>query len=91
MMLEYDFIILGAGASGLSLLMRILDSKEICDKRVLLIDKEKKATNDKTWCFWERSEGYFESIVPNRIRLKLGTAKMTKNKSFFSKKPVLFL
>ena len=59
----YDYIIAGAGASGLSLLVRLLLSKQFNDKRILLIDKSEKTTNDKTWCFWEKENGVFEKIV----------------------------
>lgn len=62
-MKEYDYIIVGAGCAGLSLLMRLMDDDEFHKKRVLLIDKDKKNSNDRTWCFWEKGSGYFESIV----------------------------
>ena len=32
-------------------------------KRVLLIDKSSKKTNDRTWCFWEDTPGFFEPLV----------------------------
>ena len=58
-----DYIILGAGCAGLSLLMRMIDSGKFADKKILLIDKEQKNKNDRTWCFWEKEKGFFESIV----------------------------
>jgi len=60
---HYDYIIAGAGCAGLSLLVRILQSGKFNDKKFLLIDKEPKQKNDRTWCFWERGEGFFEEIV----------------------------
>jgi lycopene beta-cyclase len=63
MMGEYDYIIIGAGCAGLSLLMRIMDNDPGCTKKILLIDKSKKDTNDRTWCFWEKGSGYFEPLV----------------------------
>ena len=33
------------------------------DKQVLVIDKDKKNNNDRTWCFWETKPGIFEDIV----------------------------
>lgn len=60
---SYDYIILGAGCAGLSLLMRMIDSGQFDDKRILLIDKEPKTKNDRTWCFWEKEKGFFEKIV----------------------------
>ena len=62
-MLKYDFIILGSGAAGLSLLLRMIDSRHFASKRFLLIDKDKKNKNDRTWCFWEDKPGFFESVV----------------------------
>lgn len=32
-------------------------------KTVLLLDKDAKKTNDRTWCFWEENEGHFDSII----------------------------
>ena len=62
-MLSYDYIFLGTGAAGLSLLMRMIDSGKFADKKILLIDRDQKISNDRTWCFWEKGEGYFESLV----------------------------
>ncbi|MBT8314947.1 MAG: lycopene cyclase, partial [Maribacter sp.] len=33
------------------------------DKSVLLLDKNPKNSNDRTWCFWEKGAGEFEPIV----------------------------
>jgi lycopene beta-cyclase len=33
------------------------------DQRILLLDRSEKSTNDRTWCFWEEGEGFFENIV----------------------------
>ena len=60
---NYDYIILGAGCAGLSLLMRMIDSGKFADKKILLIDKEQKNKNDRTWCFWEKEKSFFEPIV----------------------------
>jgi len=65
-MLKYDFIILGSGAAGLSLLMRMIVSGHFTQKRILLIDKEAKNKNDRTWCYWEKDKGFFEAIVFKR-------------------------
>jgi lycopene beta-cyclase len=32
------------------------------NKQILVIDKEPKAKNDRTWCFWETGTGVFEEI-----------------------------
>ena len=62
-MKTYDYIIAGAGAAGLSLVIHMIDSGKFGDKRILLIDRTPKTQNDRTWCFWEETPGLFESIV----------------------------
>lgn len=60
---RYDYIITGAGCAGLSLVMHLIASGRFRDKRILLVDKDAKQKNDRTWCFWEQGSGMFESIV----------------------------
>ena len=60
---KYDYIVTGGGCAGLSLVMQILQSNTLVDKSILLIEKEPKNTNDRTWCFWEKEEGLFEKII----------------------------
>lgn len=43
--------------------MRMLKSGKFSNKKILLIDKEPKTKNDRTWCFWEKEIGFFEEIV----------------------------
>jgi lycopene beta-cyclase len=62
-MTRYDYIVAGAGCAGLSFLTRLLQTGQFNDKKILLIDKAPKTTNDRTWCFWEKEPGYFEKIV----------------------------
>src|SRR5687767_11581410 len=64
----YDYIITGAGCAGLSLVMHLIDSGAFTDKKILLVDKNAKQTNDRTWCFWEREAGLFQSIVKKEWR-----------------------
>ena len=61
--MKYDYIIAGAGCSGLSLLYKILQTHSLQKKSILVIDKNQKKNNDRTWCFWEKNPGPFESIV----------------------------
>ena len=60
---RYDYIIAGAGAAGLSLLVRMIASGKFADKKILLAEKAPKTSNDRTWCFWEEGAGYFEQLV----------------------------
>ena len=59
----YDYIICGAGASGLILASSMLDDKYFSNKKILLIEKENKNLNDRTWSFWEGKNGKFDDLV----------------------------
>ena len=63
---HYDYIITGAGCAGSSLLLRMMREPFFADKKILIIDVSPKTTNDRTWCFWEKQTGIFESIVHHR-------------------------
>lgn len=60
--LTYDLIISGGGMAGLSLIHHIRKAG-LTELRILLIEREEKLQNDRTWCFWERQPGLFEAIV----------------------------
>jgi lycopene beta-cyclase len=60
---HYDYIIAGAGAAGLSLVMHLIEIPELQVKKILLIEKEEKNRNDRTWCFWQKEPGLFEEIL----------------------------
>jgi len=95
---KYDYIIAGSGCSGMSLLYRILKDPVLKSKKILVIDNTKKVTNDRTWCYWEKKDGIFESIVTHRwkylnffstdfskrLNLKKYTYKMIKGIDFYS-------
>ena len=60
---KYDYIIAGAGCAGYSLLYHLLQDPILSQKKILVVDANLNKGNDRTWCFWEDSEGPFESIV----------------------------
>jgi lycopene beta-cyclase len=41
----------------------LIQSGKFKDKKILIVDKDKKQQNDRTWCFWEKEPGPFEPIV----------------------------
>ena len=54
---DYDYIICGGGASGLSIASAISLDNYFSTKKILIIDPEfPKKINDRTWCFWENNE-----------------------------------
>ncbi|MDJ1493222.1 lycopene cyclase family protein [Cytophagaceae bacterium DM2B3-1] len=61
---HFDYIIAGGGMAGLSLAYYISQSNVLKNKKILILDKEQRMHNDRTWCFWERGEkNPFEKIV----------------------------
>ncbi len=62
----YDYIISGMGCAGLSLAVRLIRSGGLEGRRLLLIDRDSKQANDRTWCYWETEPGPFEEVVYRR-------------------------
>ncbi len=62
-MSNYDYIIIGAGASGLLLAHSLGKDAFFKDRKILLLDKSDKQKNDRTWCFWEKGEGPFDHVL----------------------------
>ena len=62
-MQNYDYIITGSGASGLMLAYRMAKDSFFDNASILIIDKEKKTSNDRTWCFWENGEGEWDELL----------------------------
>ncbi len=61
-MKHYDLILAGGGMAGLSLAYH-LNQTSFREKKILIIDREAKTKNDRTWAFWQRGTGPFEAIV----------------------------
>jgi len=68
----YDFVIAGAGCSGLSLATSL--AKANLKQSILLIDKNIHTNQDKTWCFWD---------TPNSSLLPF-TTTVWQNLTFYS-------
>lgn len=58
----YDYIIAGAGSSGLSLAWHLVNS-DLRDKKILIVDRSLEPANDKTWCFWSKGDPSFDHVV----------------------------
>lgn len=59
----FDVIVAGAGASGLSLVVRLLQNPLHADLRILLVDRALVPYADKTWCFWDSSQLPFPELI----------------------------
>ena len=98
-MQNYDYIITGSGASGLMLAYRMANDSFFDNASILIIDKEKKTSNDRTWCFWENDKGEWDDLVhkswnkilfdshsyKKSIPLQSYTYKMIRSAKFYEK------
>jgi lycopene beta-cyclase len=62
-MSQYDYIITGSGASGLMLAYRMANDSFFDNSSILIIDKVKKNSDDRTWCFWENGDGEWDELL----------------------------
>jgi lycopene beta-cyclase len=70
---DFDYLIVGGGAAGLSLAFHIAQEPRLATKKVLLIEPEAKNQNDRTWSFWTDEPTVFDGIVAhewNRIAFR---------------------
>ncbi|MCU0443306.1 MAG: lycopene cyclase family protein [Microscillaceae bacterium] len=61
--MHYDYILAGAGCAGLSLAYRLNQHPELRQKKILVLDKNLKNQNDRTWCFWVQGSTPFDAIA----------------------------
>ncbi|SHG75823.1 lycopene cyclase family protein [Flagellimonas flava] len=97
-MSHYDYIIIGGGAAGLLLADILGRDTFFSSKQILIIEKNAKTQNDRTWCFWEHGNGDFEPLLHRKWStikfagqdLDLSTSilpyryKMLRGKDFYS-------
>ena len=60
---QYDIAIIGAGLAGIQLALALARDSWSSDKSILLLDKDSKNRNDRTWSFWEAGEGKWDDIL----------------------------
>lgn len=70
---NYDYIIAGAGAAGLSLAWQFLQSP-LANKKILVVDDDLTPSNDKTWCFWDANTPPFANLIHKKwTQAEIGT------------------
>lgn len=62
-MTRYDIIFAGGGLSGLTMALELARRPFFRDKSILLIDREEKQRNDRTWCFWATADEPLPPVV----------------------------
>jgi len=64
-MQEFDYIIIGAGCSGLSLVYEMDKKKLLNNKTCAIFDKRKNFKRDKIWSYWNTYEHSFKDCLLN--------------------------
>lgn len=75
-MIVYDYIFCGMGLSALLTLEALSEKKLLDNKKILILDRQEPL--QKTWCFWEKGTGKWDSIL--RHSWKKGFFTDQKNK-----------
>ena len=65
-MANYDYIFLGAGAAGLMLAREMAEDAWFSSYKILIIERDEKNRNDRTWCFWEKGDGKYDHLLTRR-------------------------
>lgn len=60
---DYDYVLVGGGAAGLSLAYHLAQEPRLAGQRVLLIEPEAKDQNDRTWSYWSAAPGLFDHLA----------------------------
>lgn len=64
--LQFDYIIVGSGLSGLHLSYCFLNDKYFNNHKILIIDKLKTIKENKSFSYWEQGKGKWDSIIKNK-------------------------
>ncbi len=68
---HFNYIFTGTGLASLMTIYKMVLSGKFTDKTILLLDQDLKKTNDRTWCFWEKTESVWNPVVSKKWDLAL--------------------
>ncbi|MBF9235993.1 Lycopene cyclase [Hymenobacter sp. BT683] len=66
--LDYDYLIVGGGAAGLSLAYHMAQEPRLAAQKVLIIEPEAKDQNDRTWSYWSNTPMVFDGLAAHEWR-----------------------
>lgn len=64
--MHFNYIFSGGGLSTLMTLIKLSSQGLLENKKVLIIDPDKKNQNDRTWCYWEKENGNWDFLVSKK-------------------------
>ena len=87
---SFDYVILGGGCAALSLASQISD-KKIIKFSFLILEKKRKYTDDRSWCFWSKKEHIYDKLVSyswNKFSFGLKNKEVTHSSKKYNYKYV---
>ncbi|HEY1196253.1 lycopene cyclase family protein [Flavobacterium sp.] len=63
---HFDYIFTGTGLASLMTVYKMVLSGKFTDKTILLLDQDLKKTNDRTWCFWEKGQSIWDTVISKK-------------------------
>lgn len=60
---RYDLIFAGGGAAAMMLLYKLMKLPDFQQKKILVVDRQIKKGNERTWSFWTSQATDFDNIV----------------------------
>jgi len=68
---HFDYIFTGTGLASLMTVYKMVMSGKFTGKSILLLDQDSKKANDRTWCFWDKNESLWNSVISKKWDLAL--------------------
>jgi lycopene beta-cyclase len=61
--MSFDYAIIGLGAAGFQLAIKMVEDPYFKDKKIALFEPDDKNHNDRTWSFWEKGDGRYDHLI----------------------------
>ena len=61
--MTYDYTFSGLGLSTILVLNEMFENNLLEGKRILIIEPNELAKDEKTWCYWEGDIGKFDNYI----------------------------
>ena len=63
---SFDYAIIGTGAAGFHLAIRFAEDPFFQNKKILILEKDTKNTDDRTWSFWEKGATQWDGLAEKK-------------------------
>lgn len=82
--MNFDYLILGGGAAGLSLAHLMIKDRYFDNKSIGIIEPQSHRSNDRTWCFWDKNASPYDDIIyKNWSTIKFKSSTLDRRLSIY--------